>query len=379
MGALDAIASTAVEAIEDKHMAFPVDSGALSSIHDASVRVLARSGFRFNAAEALSLFRNRGFRVEGCTVFFKEADVLAALEKAPKRFTIVARNPEHNIRLDTKSTVFGMGRGAVYMVSPDGLHRQGTQTDLIAAAKLCQSLDSMQHWGPLVYPGDMPMENAQLWMCRSMIMYLDKPYNYVDRHDIDLVALAYGTDRREMMARDSLERSFGHSTVTVSSPLSLTADACDNLVAYAECGIAFHLASMPVAGTTGPCTLAGLLVQQNCENLAPLVLAQQVRPGTPVFFGVLAGQANMRTMGAVFGSAEARLMEKGGAQLARFYGLPCRGNAGISDAPVCDFQSGAEAMMHMLSVLSNGSGPPVSYGVRFARQLHGGIPGEGHP
>jgi trimethylamine--corrinoid protein Co-methyltransferase len=111
---------------------------------------------------------------------------------------------------------------------------------------------------------------------------------------------------------------------------------------------------MPVAGTTGPVTLAGLVVQQNCENLAAIVLSQLVRPGCPVFYGALGGCTDLYSLRPLFGAAWARLIERAGLQLARRYGLLCRGNVGLTDAPSCDFQAGAQAMLHALQVARDG-------------------------
>jgi trimethylamine--corrinoid protein Co-methyltransferase len=187
-----------------------------------------------------------------------------------------------------------------------------------------------------------------------MIEYTDKPYLYNGREDIDLVALSLNTSREQMAGRSDFTRSFGQATGIVTSPLSLAAEDCETLMEYARCGIAFHVASMPLAGTSGPCTLAGLVMQQNCENLAAIVLSQLVRPGCPVFYGAIGGCADMRSLRPLFGTPEARLIERAGAQLARSYGLLCRGNAGLTDAPACDFQAGAEAMLHTLQVIRGG-------------------------
>jgi trimethylamine--corrinoid protein Co-methyltransferase len=111
---------------------------------------------------------------------------------------------------------------------------------------------------------------------------------------------------------------------------------------------------MPAAGTTGPATIAGIIVLQNCENLAPIVLSQLVRPGCPVFYGALAGHADMISLRPRFGTPEARIMERAGCQMAHFYGLLSRGNAGLTDAPAYDFQSGAQAMLSTLSTLQHG-------------------------
>jgi len=56
----------------------------------------------------------------------------------------------------------------------------------------------------------------------------------------------------------------------------------------------------------------------------------------------------------VFGSAESRVIERAGVQMAGHYGLLCRGNTGLTDSLACDFQAGAQAMMHALSILRHG-------------------------
>lgn len=123
---------------------------------------------------------------------------------------------------------------------------------------------------------------------------------------------------------------------------------------YARCGIVFHPASMPIAGTSGPCTLAGTVTQQNCENLAVFVLSQLLQPGCPVFYGAIGGRADMRSLRPRFGIPEARLIEAAGAQMADHYGLSCRGGIGLTDAPSSDFQAGMQAMLSTISILQNG-------------------------
>jgi len=333
---------------------FPLAREGIAAIHAASLEVLANTGVRFASESALAIFRKHGFRTEGQRVYFTEEQIRRALESIPKSFTILARNPKHNIRIKPGVTSFGLGRGAVNMIQADGSIRRGTKDDLIAASKLCQMMEELEHWGPLIYPTDVDADNVHLWAWQTMLKYVDKPYLYVSRHQIELLALAYGTSREKMARRSDFTSSYGQTTGIIQSPLTMFAEDCEDLIEYARCGIAFHMASMPVAGTTGPCTLAGLVVQQNCENLAPLVLSQLVRPGCPVFYGAIGGRADMKSLTPRFGSAEARIIERAGVQMAHSYGLVCRGGAGITDAPTCDFQSGAQAMLHILSDLQNG-------------------------
>jgi trimethylamine--corrinoid protein Co-methyltransferase len=333
---------------------FPLSKRGIAAIHDASMEVLANTGFRFTSETALQIFRSHGFRVDGQRVYFTERQIRRALTSIPKSFTILARNPKYNILIKRGVSSFGLGRGAVNMIRSDGSIRRGTLEDVITASKLCQMMDELEHWGPLVYPTDVEPDNVYLAAWQAMVKYVDKPYLYASRHHIDFVALSYGTTREEMIRRSDFTRSCGQSTVVVQSPLSMFSEDCEDLIEYARCGIACNVASMPVAGTTGPCTLSGLVVQQNCENLAVMVFAQLVRPGCPIYYGAIGGRADMKSLTPRFGSAEARIIGRAGVQMAHSYGLATRGGAGITDAPVCDFQAGAQAMLHILSVLEKG-------------------------
>jgi len=336
-----------------RELGFPLSARDVSAVHEATLAVLAETGVRFGSPLALQLFKKHAFRVEGERVFFTEKDIQKALETVPKRFTILARNPKHNLHLEPGVVSFGLGRGAVNIIEPDGLHRRGTKEDLIASTKVCQCMDILEHWEPLVTPFDVDPANVGLWMCRAMVEYTDKPYMYKNRHDIEVVALAYGTSKKEITERTDLGISYGHGTGIVHSPLSLSAEDCEDLIEFARCGIAFHIATMPIAGTTGPCTIPGLVVQQNCENLAPIVLSQLVRPGCPVFYGAIGGRTDMRNLLPRFGTPEAGLIKLAGVQMALFYGLLCRADTGLTDAPTCDFQAGAQGMLHTLSVFQS--------------------------
>ena len=333
---------------------FPLSKQGISAIHGASMEVLTNTGFRFVSETALQIFKKHGFRIEGQRVYFNEKQIRRALGSIPRSFTILARNPKHDILIKPGISSFGLGRGAVNVIQADGSIHRGNTEDVIAASKLCQMMDELEHWGPLVYPTDVEPDNVYLAAWQAMVKYVDKPYLYASRHHIDFVALAYGTTREQMARHSDFTRSYGQSTAVIQSPLSMFSEDCEDLIEYARCGIACNIASMPVAGTTGPCTLSGLVVQQNCENLAAMVFTQLVRPGCPVYYGAIGGRADMKSLTPRFGSAEARIIGRAGVQMAHSYKLACRGGAGITDAPVCDFQAGAQAMLNILSDLEKG-------------------------
>ena len=331
--------------------ALPLTQDQVSAIHDATIEVLSETGFHFVCKQVQGIFQENGFRLENERIYFTEKQILKALETVPKSCTIRARNPAKDICMQQGNASFGLGRGAIYMVDPDGLHRHAVKDDITASYKLAQSMDVLEHSGPLAYPSDVDKTNVHLWQTQSAIRYTDKAYNLINRHDIDLVALAHATNRKEMAERSDFNRSPGHGTCNIQSPLTVSYEDCENLKEYTRLGIAFNVASMPVAGTSGPCTIAGTIVLQNAENLAPIVFSQLVRPGCPVIYGAIGGVADMKTLKPRFGTSEARIIERAGCQMAQSYGLLSRVSTSLTDAPAHDFQSGAQSMLGTLSVI----------------------------
>jgi trimethylamine--corrinoid protein Co-methyltransferase len=112
-----------------------------------------------------------------------------------------------------------------------------------------------------------------------------------------------------------------------------------------------------MAGATAPATLAGLLTQQNAEILAHVTLAQIIAPGTPVLYGTVSTITDMATGNVALGSIETGLITAGAAQLARYYGIPCRAVGGATDSKVLDLQ----CMLERASTLL----PAVLAGVHF--------------
>jgi trimethylamine---corrinoid protein Co-methyltransferase len=111
----------------------------------------------------------------------------------------------------------------------------------------------------------------------------------------------------------------------------------------AEHGLPVLHSPAPMMGGTAPVTLAGGLALGNAEVLSSLAIHQLQRPGAPFVYGVQAHHLDMRTTISVYGAPEYELARVASAELARFYGLPIWGNAGMSDSPVLDEQAAIDA------------------------------------
>ena len=332
----------------------PLGASEIHRIHSATMDVLANSGMLVTSERALDLFRRHGIQVDNQIVRLTEADVEKALKCAPEGFVWMARDPEKSIYVGGDSYAFGPSGMSPFVTTREGVQRSSNLRDLEDFLRLTQMVDVINFNREAVTPNDVPEREQSLRSCLSAILLTDKPYSGMSLKAIRLLCIAYGIDEGTLRDRSLAGKAYGVGGINPMSPLMLSADQADRLMDLAHAGIPSIVASMPTAGVTAPCTLPGVLVLQNAEQLACLVLSQLAGPGVGFVYGCISTIANMRTGSAAIGAPEARLLEHGSAQLARFYGLPARGDGGLTDAFSCDFQAGAESALHYSSVVRAG-------------------------
>jgi len=136
-------------------------------------------------------------------------------------------------------------------------------------------------------------------------------------------------------------------TCTIS-PLKMDGYYGDLVIAIAKSGIPLVCPAEPLCGATSPVTLAGNLVIQTVDSLMGVMLTQIVNPGTPVIFGSVATNTDLRDLKYLAGSVEMGLLNAAGAQMAQFYKLPFYATGGMTDSKVLDAQSGYESAMTSL-------------------------------
>ena len=123
----------------------------------------------------------------------------------------------------------------------------------------------------------------------------------------------------------------------------------------AEHGQAVVITPFTLMGAMAPVSLAAALAQQNAEALFGVVLAQAVRPGTPVMYGAFTSNVDMRSGAPAFGTPENAKANIASGQLARRYRLPYRtSNASASNA--ADAQGAYETEMSLWgAILGHGN------------------------
>ena len=141
---------------------------------------------------------------------------------------------------------------------------------------------------------------------------------------------------------------------TAHGPLRWTNLALDIFYRSAGHGLPATINGEPMAGVSGPVTLAGSCAVGTAEILAGIVVNQLLEPGRPLVFNLgLAHTFDMRTSIAVTGGPENHLYAWAAAEMGRFYRIPSA--SWVSTESVCpDAQAGLEKMAGFLSHLQSG-------------------------
>ena len=327
------------------------DTATLDSIHEHSLELLRDTGIRFPSEKALALFKKHGFKVDGLMVHFKEQDIQKALQKVPAAFTIEARNPSRNIRVGGSNYVMAPGYGPPFIIEPSGAKRNATLADVETFCKLVQTSKYIDFNSAIVVqPDDVPSQTAYLDLLLATLTLTDKPI--------------MGSSASEVAARDSLklaEMIWGQlgrpvmiSLIDSLAPLQYATESIEALMVYAAAGQPAIIHSACTLGSTGPITIAGSLVISNATTLAGICLAQLIRPGTPLVYGLGGSPVDMRTGGYVNATPEDAKHVALVTALGRYYNLPCRSHGTLTDSFCLDYQAGMESAVMLATAALSG-------------------------
>jgi trimethylamine---corrinoid protein Co-methyltransferase len=279
-----------------------------------------------------------------------------AMAQAPPVVTL------HN-RLGEKAMALGAGplyartsSGATGVLDLDSGRRRGaTVQDAADAARLADALPHIHGVSTMaVQPAEVPVTAVDLVALRIALTHSIKPLGYVCLNERLLeavlamaAAVAGGEDHL-------CQRPFITALAESTSPLQLVPSQLAVLRAFASRGLPLTLHSHAMAGFTAPVSLAGELVVSHAEILVLATLAQLIRPGTPLVYGLSSSVPDMRSGTNRSGATEIGLLGGAGGRLARRCGLPCVMSAG-TDAHAPGAQSVLERLVTLL--------PPALAGV----------------
>ncbi len=327
----------------------------LYDIHLASMDVLEHTGVVVMLDEALRLLDNLGASVDYKTkrALIPSDLVKEAIQKTPSSFVLYARNPKNKLRVGGNRVYFLDGGLTSYVVDLAGIRRPATIKDVEDLTRLYDFLDNVDMLAAGVFPTDVPEKVQHVHAYLKKLENTEKVclYVYFARGGVvanDLIEMASivagGPD--ELRKKPMI---MGWENPI--SPMSHGKEQTEMVLEFAKRGLPVHIGPAIQSGSTGPVTLAGVLVQQNVEVLSGIVIAQSVTEQgrrSPIVYGAVPALTDVRYGTTVYGAAEAALMNIASAQIARYYSLPCRGNGGATESKTEDIQAGYESAITLL-------------------------------
>lgn len=334
-----------------------LSSAEVERIHLASLDLLSTVGVRCEWKTALELFRQAGAEIDEANsrVRIPEDLVNWAVSQAPKQFALYGADPGFRLQIGGDQICFAALGTPTHLLDLDTGQRRPVQlSDLVRHVQLIDGCHTLHNSQMDVWPDDIPMTTIHAEAIWAWAHHSHKPFGmgcfgYLPTLDM-MRMMAIAVNGKEELRR----RPRFFAICSVACPLQMLQMQLEGLLICADYGQPLAMSPEAIAGATAPVTLAGLLAQQNANILAHMTLAQIFRPGAPVLYGTVSTIANMRTGTVALGAVETGLITAGAAQLARYYGLPCRGVGGTTESKLEDLQAGAERTATLLQAVLAG-------------------------
>ncbi len=297
----------------------------LEEIHLATLEVLEHTGLFIEDEEALEVFHGGGAVVDKHRKIVKIPPYVVedAIRSTPSKLCLHGRNPKHDFVMESNRVGFtNFGEGVFIMDPYTGEHRKTTKADVASSARICDFLSDVDVYERAVGACDVPQQtvqlhNAEAWLSNtSKHGFMGPGDGYLMRKIIEMAAAASG-------GADTFKEKPCISFITCPvSPLQLVRESCEIIMEGARSNVVVNILSMAMAGGSSPVTLAGTLVDHNCEILGGIVLSQLTKRGAPVIYGSSTTAMDLRLAAASVGSPECAMINAAVACMSTYYLLP---------------------------------------------------------
>ena len=324
----------------------PVRDDPAEQINDTSISLLANPGVKIEHEDIYRMLLAKGAHPGDAAdvVRIPRQMVTAAIELCPREVVLSDQRGNVVSQMSQTRPIFWSCPGMA--IWHDGRHRRFTSTDMCNAARLLDRLSNVQ----VVF--GMAMEDVPPPV-RDVVGLKHIAAN-TSKHARVLCFSPEGAKTVVEMKKVISDRPWLSVGFTAHGPLRWTNLALSIFQATSGAGIPVSVNGEPMAGVSGPVTLAGSAAVGNAEILAGIVVNQILEPGRAVIYNLgLAHVFDMKTAIAVTGGPENALFADLSATMGRFYGLPSA--SWVSTESVCpDGQASAEKMFGFASHWASG-------------------------
>jgi trimethylamine---corrinoid protein Co-methyltransferase len=353
-----------------------LDEEGYQLIENNAETILEEIGIEFrDMPEALEILKVGGAEVDGVRVRFPRGLCRSIIQaSAPREYTQHARNPERNVQIGGKNTVFVPAYGSPFVHDIDKGRRYATLEDFQNFVKLAYSSTALHHsGGTICEPVDIPVNKRHLDMVYSHIKYSDKPFmgsvTAPERalDTVEMIKIIAGDNYID--PETGRPRTYATSLINANSPMTFDDTMLGAAKVYAENNQACIVTPFILAGAMSPVTVAGTAAQSLAEALAGMTFIQLVNPGAPVIMGSFASSMSMQSGAPTFGTPEPALVLYIMAALARRLGVPFRSGGGLNGSKLADAQGMSEAVNTLLPAALAG----VNFVLHTAGWMEGGL------
>ena len=304
-------------------------------LHEASLRILTEIGVRLEHDEIVKRMINAGAQPGAGSqdVRIPREMVREYLALVPGAIKLDARNGSSKTLTPNAPSSFWTNPGMYMWTGTE--RRKATSEDLAQVARLCDHLENVQ--GVLgMALDDLPPRHRDFGGLRVIAENCRK-------HIRVLCFTPAGMDALVAM-KPVFHGNWFSVGFTAHGPLRWTNLSLEIFRRSAGHGIPATINGEPMAGVSGPVTIAGAAAVGNAEILAGIVVNQLLEPGRPVIYNLgLAHVFDMKTATAVTGSPENALFAGISAAMGRFYNIPS--SSWVStESCFTDQQAGMEKM-----------------------------------
>ncbi|MGK0399071.1 MAG: trimethylamine--corrinoid protein Co-methyltransferase [Gammaproteobacteria bacterium] len=351
-----------------------LDEAGYQLLEENADTILEEIGIEFrDMPEALEILAKGGALVDGERVRFPRGLCRSIIQaSAPAEYTHHSRNPEKNVQIGGKNTVFVPAYGSPFVFDLDKGRRYATLEDFHNFVKLAYSSPSLHlSGGTICEPVDVPVNKRHLDMLYAHMKYSDKPFmgsvTAPERAQdtVDMIKIIAGDNY--INPETGRPRTYATSLINANSPMTFDDTMLGAAKVYAENNQACIITPFILAGAMSPVTVAGTAAQSLAEAMAGMTFVQLVNPGAPVVFGSFASSMSMQSGAPTFGTPEPALVLYVMAGLARRLGVPFRSGGGLCGSKLPDAQAASEALSTLI--------PAVMAGVNFVLHTAGWMEG----
>lgn len=295
-------------------------------LHGKTLEILMDPGVAVLSVKALAVLEAGGAEIDSKSMRARipESLVKETLKKLPKKVTLAARDPKHDMVAPRRGPPFMATNGtAVYMTDlVTGEKRRTTSRDLKDFMILCDAMDQLDYVWPIVTAHDAPEKTHAVDELAISLLNTTKHVQgeamsaAEARTQIELASTIAGGD-------DALAKRPLFSVIQCPiCPLEFERGSIEATMEFAKAGIPVVSMSMALCGLTSPVTLASTLAIINAENIASFAISQGTKAGAPVIYSSESTAPNMMTGEIHYGALEEMLLAAASGQMAHHYGVP---------------------------------------------------------